>query len=113
PARLRQDHGDFRSAPGRVRLGDPTVQHRHLHGAPRAERASVLRAVRARNHCRADPRDKVASARRRGKWAGGMPLSVLALWSQPADPRLDRKMGFVISLTSPLGAKTGSARAIL
>ena len=39
-----------------VRVGDPGVQHHHQHGAAHAERAAVVRPVRARGHRRAHPR---------------------------------------------------------
>ena len=39
-ARLRQDDGDLRQAPGRLRVGDPAVQHRHVHGPADAQRAA-------------------------------------------------------------------------
>ena len=39
-----------------VRLGHPGVQHDHQHGPADAQRAAVLRPVRARGHRRAHPR---------------------------------------------------------
>ena len=39
-----------------LRLGHPGLQHHHLHGPADAERAAVLRPVRARGHRRAHPR---------------------------------------------------------
>jgi site-specific DNA recombinase len=39
-----------------LRVGHPAVQHHHLDGAADAERPAVLRAVRARGHRRAHPR---------------------------------------------------------
>ena len=41
---------------GVLRLGDPGLQHHHQHGAADAQRAAVLRPVRARGHRRAHPR---------------------------------------------------------
>ncbi len=54
--RFCQDRRDLRRAGRVVRLGDPGVQHHHVDGAADAERAAVLRPVRARGHRRAHPR---------------------------------------------------------
>ena len=54
--RLRQDRRGVRRARRVVRVGHPAVQHHHQHGPADAERAAVLRPVRARGHRRAHPR---------------------------------------------------------
>ena len=54
--RLRQADRAVRRARRLVRLGHPAVQHHDLDGSPDAERAAVLRPVRARGHRRAHPR---------------------------------------------------------
>ena len=56
PAGLRQDHGDVRAAQGLVRQRDAGVQHGHVDGPADAERAAVVRPVRARDDQRADAR---------------------------------------------------------
>ena len=62
----------FDAARRLLRLGDPALQHHHLDGPADAERAAVLRPVRARGHRRAHPRqDRRLQAK--GMWMGGMP----------------------------------------
>ena len=58
-----------------VRLGDAGLQHHHLHGPAHAQRAAVLRAVRARGHGRAHPRqDRRLAAGRGCGWAARHPV---------------------------------------
>ena len=58
-----------------LRLGHPGVQHHHHHGAADAERAAVLRPVRARGHRRAHPRqDRRLQEARACGWAASLPL---------------------------------------
>ena len=54
--RLRQARRAVRRARRLVRLGHPAVQHHDLHGPADAQRAALLRAVRAGGHGRAHPR---------------------------------------------------------
>ena len=54
--RLRQDRRDLRCQGRVVRLGHPAIQHHDLDGTADAQRAAVVRPVRARGHRRAHPR---------------------------------------------------------
>ena len=54
--RLRQDRRGVRRAAASLRLRHPGLQHHHQHGPADAQRAAVLRPVRARGHRRAHPR---------------------------------------------------------
>src|SRR5262249_48871418 len=56
PARLRPHDAHLRGAQGLLRVGHPAVQHGDRHGPAGAQRAALLRPVRARDHLRADPR---------------------------------------------------------
>ena len=62
---LRPDGGDVRQTPRLICLRDSAVQHRAIDGPPGAQRAVVVRSVRARNHQRADPgQDRRRAAQR-------------------------------------------------
>ena len=68
--RLRQDRRGVRRARRLLRLGHPAVQHHDLHGPADAQRAAVLRPVRARGHRRAHPRqDRRLQGARACGWA--------------------------------------------
>ena len=56
PAGLRPDHGDVRAAQRVVRQRDAAVQHGHVDGPADAERAALVRPVRAGDDQRADTR---------------------------------------------------------
>ena len=56
PRRLRQDRRRARRGRGLVRERHPVVQHDDQHGPADAQRAAVVRAVRARGYRRAHPR---------------------------------------------------------
>ncbi len=57
--------GQVRQAPDRLRVGHAAVQHDQLDGPVDAQRAAVVRAVRARDHLRADPRQDRGHAAQR------------------------------------------------
>ena len=55
-ARLLQAGRGVRQGGHSVRVGDPVVQHHHQHGPAHPQHAALVRAVRARGHRRAHPR---------------------------------------------------------
>ena len=99
-----------------LRLGHAGVQHHHQHGPADAQRAAVLRPVRARGHRRAHPRqDRRLQGARACGWAAPCRLattSSTASWSSTTS-RPSRsatscapisKLGSVRALTEKLAA---------
>ena len=62
PPAHRQDRRDLRRTARIVRVRHASVQYDDQHGSPHAQRAALLRPVRARGHRRANPRQDTSAA---------------------------------------------------
>src|SRR5205085_7310779 len=54
-------------------FGQAAVQHDDVDGASDPQHSAVVRAVRARGHRRAYPRQDFAASKTKGMWMGGVP----------------------------------------